>query len=128
LTSRDGLFRPRAKRNAPALFNPIEPAETNLIAGGNQYLRECSGCHGGPSAPVRHPNQLNPPAPQFSVEGTEYTEAQIFWAAKHGIRWTEMNTSRYWDSDEELWKMAAFIKRMNTLSPGVRNELARAGP
>ena len=37
-----------------------------------------------------------------------------------------MNTNRYWDSDEELWRMTAFIKHMNTLSPTVRNELAKA--
>jgi thiosulfate dehydrogenase len=114
------------KRNAPAVSNPIEPSEDNLIAGGKQYLGECSGCHGGPGAPVKYPNQLNPPGPQFSIEGTAYTEAQVFWVAKHGIRWTGMNTNRYWDSDEELWKMAAFIKHMDTLSPRVRNELAKA--
>ncbi len=114
------------KRNAPAASIPIEPTEDNLIAGGKQYPGECSGCHGAPAAPIKHPDQLNPPAPQFPIEGTAYTEAQVFWVAKHGIRWTGMNTSRYWDSDEELWRMAAFIKHMNTLSPRVKNELAKA--
>lgn len=114
------------RRNAPAVSNPIEPTEDNLIAGGKQYLGECSGCHGAPGAPVKHPDQLNPPAPQFPIEGTAYTEAQVFWVAKHGIRWTGMYSSRYWDSDEELWKMAAFVKHMDTLSPRVRNELAKA--
>ena len=63
------------KREAPAISNPVEPTEDNLIAGGKQYLGECSGCHGTPAAPVKHQDQLNPPAPQFSIEGTAYTEA-----------------------------------------------------
>lgn len=29
---------------------------------------------------------LNPPAPQLPEVGTEYSEAQVFWVAKHGIR------------------------------------------
>jgi hypothetical protein len=50
---------------------------------------------------------------------TEYTEAQVFSVEKHGIRRTGMFANGLWDSDEKLWKAAAFIKRIQSLPPAV---------
>jgi hypothetical protein len=55
--------------------------------------------------------------------GTEYTEAQVFWVAKHGIRRAGMFANGKWDSDQKLWTIAAFIKRMNTLPEPVNEAL-----
>lgn len=113
------------RRNAPALSNPVQPTDENLIAGGKQYLGECAGCHGTPGKQQKFPSGLYPPVPQLPTEGTEYTEAQVFWVAKHGIRRTGMFSNGLWDSDQELWTMAAFIKRMNNLPQHVKNELEK---
>ena len=113
------------RRNAPQLSNPVQPTDENLIAGGKQYLGECAGCHGRPGKQRRFPSGLNPPVPQLPTEGTEYTEAQIFWVAKHGIRRTGMFSNGLWDSDQELWTLAAYIKRMNNLPQHVKEELEK---
>ena len=63
--------------------------EDNLIAGGKIYLNECAGCHGAPGKP-NEPDSLNPAGPRLAQIGTTYSEAQIFWVAKHGIRRTGM--------------------------------------
>lgn len=113
------------RRNAAQISNPVQPTEENLIAGGRQYLGECAGCHGTPGKPNKFPGVLNPEAPQFPTQGTEYTEAQVFWVAKHGIRQTGMFANGIWDSDQELWRIAAYIKRMNDLPLHVQDELAK---
>ena len=113
------------KRHAPQVANPILPTDENLIAGGKQYLGECAGCHGTPGKPDRFPHSLFPDAPQFPVTGTAYSEAQVFWVAKHGIRHSGMFVNGLWDSDEELWRLAAYIKRMNSLPEHVQEELAK---
>jgi mono/diheme cytochrome c family protein len=113
------------RRHAPDVQNPIPPTDDNLIAGGKQYRGECSGCHGTPGKPDRFPHSLFPDAPQFPVVGTAYSEAQVFWVAKHGIRHSGMFVNGLWDSDEELWRLAAYIKRMNALPPHVQEELAK---
>lgn len=113
------------RRNAAQISNPVSPTDENLIAGGKQYLGECAGCHGTPGKPNKFPASLNPEAPQFPTEGTEYTEAQVFWVAKHGIRRTGMFANGIWDSDQELWRIAAYIKRMNSLPQRVQDELAK---
>jgi mono/diheme cytochrome c family protein len=113
------------RRNAPQLSNPIPPTDDNLIAGGKQYLGECAGCHGTPGKVPKFPSGLNPPVPQLPEIGTEYSEAQIFWVAKHGIRRTGMFSNGLWDSDKELWTLAAFIKRIKNLPPHVQEELQK---
>jgi len=112
-------------RNAPELASPVPPTDVNLITGGKMYLDQCAGCHGTPGKQRKYPDGLNPPVPQLPTVGTEYTESQVFWVAKHGIRRTGMFSNGLWDSDEELWALAAYIKRMNHLPPHVQEELAK---
>ena len=107
--------------HAPEIPNPYSPTDPNLIVGGKIHLSECSGCHGdlepgkGGSAAA-----LIPAPPQFSSVGSDFTEAQIFWVAKHGIRRSGMFVNGQWDSDDRLWQVSAFIKRIRSLPPNVR--------
>jgi mono/diheme cytochrome c family protein len=110
------------RRQAPNLANPIPANEDNLIAGGKIYLSECSGCHGTPGK-TNEPDSLNPAAPRLAQVGTEYSEAQIFWVAKHGIRRSGMFANGVWDSDQKLWSVAGYIYRMRNLPPRVAQEI-----
>ena len=113
------------RRRAPEIANPIPPTDENLIAGGKSYLGGCAGCHGTPGKPEAPGDELYPPIPQLPSAGTEYTEAQIFWVAKHGIRRTGMFANGKFYSDQDLWMMTAFTKRIRDLPPHVREELAK---
>ena len=113
------------RRNAPELTSPVPPTDVNLITGGKMYLEQCAGCHGTPGKQRKDPSGLNPPVPQLPEVGTEYTESQVFWVAKHGIRRTGMFSNGLWDSDEELWALAGYIKRMQHLPSHVQEELAK---
>jgi len=111
------------RREAPEMRNPVEPTDQNLIAGGKMYLNECAGCHGTPGKPEESGDSLYPPIPQLPTVGTEYTEAQVFWVAKHGIRRAGMFANGKWDSDQKLWTIAAYIKRMQVAPPAVQEAL-----
>lgn len=112
------------RREAPAIPNPFPPTEEILIAGGKMYLNECAGCHGSLATPDEFPGALFPAAPSLPAVGTEFTESQVFWVAKHGVRRAGMFANGMWDSDEKLWKVAAFIKRIRSLPPSVSAALA----
>ena len=117
------------RRHAPEIPNPVQPTNENLIAGGKMYLGECGGCHGTPGkAEDETGDSLYPPIPQFPKVGTEYSEAQIFWVAKHGIRRSGMFVNGQWDSDERLWQVSAFIKRIRSLTPNVRTAVLAPTP
>jgi mono/diheme cytochrome c family protein len=113
------------RRQAPETPNPVQPTDENLIAGGKIYQGECSGCHGTPGKVRKEADSLNPSAPQFPEVGTQYSEAQIFWVAKHGIRRSGMFANGVWDSDQKLWTAAAYIYRMKNLSPKVTGEIEK---
>jgi mono/diheme cytochrome c family protein len=113
------------RRHAPELPNPVPLTDENLIAGGRMYVNECSGCHGAPGKPEESGDSLYPPVPQLAIHETSLTEAQIFWVAKHGIRLSGMFANGKWDSDQKLWTVAAYIKRISSLPQHVRDELAK---
>ena len=119
-----GSVHASVRRRAPEMPNPVPPTDENLIAGGKIYLGECSGCHGTPGKPAE-PESLYPPVPQLPTAGTDYTEAQIFRVAKHGIRMSGMFINGKWDSDQKLWTVAGYIKRIKALPPRVQEELAK---
>lgn len=114
------------RRHAPEVTNPIRPTEENLIAGGKIYLNECSGCHGTPDIPRKEADSLYPAAPRLAEVGTEYSEAQIFWVAKHGVRRTGMFANGVWDNDQKLWTVAAYISRIRNLPSKVSDEIQKA--
>lgn len=111
------------RREAPEIRNPMEPTDENLIRGGKMYLNECAGCHGEPGHAHTLPDPLSPAAPHFPSVGTDLSESQVFWVAKHGIRRTGMFAHGVWHDDQKLWEVAAFIKRMNTLPAAVKQTL-----
>lgn len=111
------------RRHAPEQPNPIPPTNENLVAGGRLYANNC-GCHGTLGKTSEDfDDSLYPPVPQFPKIGTEYSEAQIFWIAKHGVRRTGMFANGKWMADKDLWTLAAFIKRIKELPPSVRTAL-----
>ena len=114
------------RRRAAGVPNPVEPTDDNLIAGAKFYLDGCAGCHGTPGKPENGKGAvLFPIIPELPVVGTKYTEAQIFWVAKHGIRRSGMFANGVYAKDSDLWAVAAYIKRMNSLSPAVQEAVAK---
>jgi mono/diheme cytochrome c family protein len=108
------------RRSAPKVENPLPQGDETLISGGKLYLNDCVGCHGEPGkSPSEFGATFYPPAPQFARMGTEYSEAQVFWVAKHGIRRTGMAAQASSYTDQQLWTLTAFIARIRNLSPTV---------
>jgi Cytochrome C oxidase, cbb3-type, subunit III len=57
-------------------------------------------------------------APQLAKDGVEDDpEAVSFWKVKHGIRFTAMPSFAPTLQDEQIWKIAMFLKRMDKLPP-----------
>lgn len=113
-------------REAPEQPNPVQPTNENLIAGARMFISNCSGCHGSPLRPHEDlSSSLFPPIPQLARVGTDLSEAQVFWVAKHGIRRSGMFANEKFYPDQDLWTMAAFVKRMANLPPEVREALAK---
>lgn len=107
------------RRNAPKTQNPFPPTDENLIAGGILYVNGCAGCHGRPAKTPRagQPEYSRPP--KFAQFTPAYSEPEMFWIIKHGVRRTGMSAYGPFYSEKEMWNLAAFVKRMQNLSPTV---------
>jgi thiosulfate dehydrogenase len=107
-----------ADKHKPAVDNPTKLDAENLTAGAKEYEEHCAFCHGGAKAKVSPmQNKFNPPVPQLIAKVPEDPDNWLFWVTKHGVRMTGMPS---WDgimSDEEIWKVVAFLKHSDKLPP-----------
>ncbi len=112
-----------ADKHKPAATNPTALTAANLTEGATEYEEHCAFCHGGAKAtisPMR--DKFNPPVPQLVNRIPHDDDAWLFWVTKHGVRMTGMPT---WDgvlSDEEIWKVVAFIKHSDKLPAETQTE------
>jgi mono/diheme cytochrome c family protein len=87
-------------------------------AGAGPYAEMCAPCHGAPgverSAMGRGLNPL-PPTPADLVG--RWTPAQLFWITKHGIRMTGMPAWGQSHTDDQIWEIVAFVRRLPAMTP-----------
>ena len=97
--------------NAPKL------SQADVLEGGSHFKGVCQACHGGPGAePEEFAAGMNPKPPNLAEAGQEWTVPEIFWIAKNGIRMSAMPAFGKTDEDDELWKIAAFVKQLPKVS------------
>jgi mono/diheme cytochrome c family protein len=107
-----------ADKHKPAMDNPTPITAANLTEGAKEYEEHCAFCHGGAKAkisPMR--DKFSPPVPQLVDQVPHDPDNWLFWVTKHGVRMTGMPS---WDgimSDEEIWKVIAFLKHTDKLPP-----------
>jgi hypothetical protein len=84
-------------------------------------------CHGAPGIPATEiAKGLNPPPPSLGSEESDTPDGELFWVTKHGIRLTSMPAFGPTHTDEEIWKIVAFVRHLPDLTPEERNSLREA--
>jgi len=97
--------------------------EDAVVEGGKLYVEGCAGCHGDLGRTFREDRDHFPPVPQLPHVGTQYSEPQLYWIVKHGIRMTGMSAYGPLYSEKQLWSLAAFLHRINHLTPEVVDKI-----
>jgi mono/diheme cytochrome c family protein len=92
--------------------------QAKILMGTEHFADHCAICHGAPGVPkgdIAH--GLYPQPPDLAVTSKRYTDADLFWIVKHGIKMTGMPG---WadHGDDELWATVAFLKKL----PGMTTE------
>ena len=110
-------------RHASEETNPFPLNEDTLKAGVDTYKAMCARCHSTPDGDASvYGNSFYPPAPKLPEGMAEYTDSQIFWLIKHGIRNTGMPGWGSMLSDEEIWGVVSLLKNSQDLPPSVEAE------
>lgn len=106
------------KASAKGLIAPTL-SQADVLEGGSHFKGMCQACHGGPDAePEEFAAGMNPKPPNLVEAGQEWSVPEIFWIAKNGVRMSGMPAFDKTDEDEELWKVAAFVKQLPKVSAG----------
>ena len=106
-------------REAPKGENPVKLDDANLVAGIKLYASDCAVCHGAADGKPSHiASGLYQRAPQLAKHGVEDDEdGENYWKIAHGIRMTGMPGFSKSLTDDEIWKIALFLKNMDKLPP-----------
>lgn len=111
------------KRHAPDTKTPTPATDANLLEASKLYKTNCASCHGDPGDPKPVVgSSFYPPAPRFMEEVPDMPENENFYLIKHGIRFTGMPGWGNIVSDDQIWKLTAFLSRMGKLPPSVDQE------
>ena len=115
------------ERHAAHLNNPVPPTDENLIAGLKIYTMNCALCHGDVD---RKPSPLAksfyPPPPSLILDPSDDPEWHVFYVIHNGVRYTGMPA---WDkalSEADIWKVTAFLTRIEKLPPAVQDYWKKA--
>jgi mono/diheme cytochrome c family protein len=108
-TARIRSIKAHAARIAapPGLDDPAK-----LLIGTEHYASHCALCHGAPGVPKGDIAQgMYPSPPELAGAARRYSDAELFWILKHGIKMTGMPA---WSdhNDAELWATVAFLKKL----------------
>jgi thiosulfate dehydrogenase len=115
--------RASVRRSAARVSRPQAANDEDIVAGGKLYVLGCQGCHGDLGGPFQENLDLYPAPPELPHMGTKYSEPELYWIVKHGVRMTGMSAYGPFYSEKELWSLAAFLRRIDKLPPGMLEKI-----
>ena len=107
--------------DVPPLRNP-----SLVIKGAGAYDLTCRPCHGSPD--LRHPRvarAMLPSPPYLGDIAAERSARELFYVAKHGIKFTGMPAWPAQSRDDEVWAIVAFLLELPKLDPAAYRGLVR---
>ena len=118
--ARDRSIEERASQEK----NPYAGDPAAIAAGLDHYHVNCVMCHGAPGVEAYELSKgLNPPAPSLGKGAKDMSDGELFWIIKHGVRMTPMPAFGPTQTDEEIWKIVAFIRHLPNLTAQERDSL-----
>jgi mono/diheme cytochrome c family protein len=101
----------------------IPPALTDMQAsiteGDKLFGTECSECHGDNGRrPTDAGRWMYPRAADLgSVEVQNYSDRELFWIVKNGVRLSGMPAFGRVESDEHIWNLVHFVRTLPNANP-----------
>ncbi len=107
---------------------PLDKLEM-LQTGAAHFQEMCAQCHG---APGKEPDEIAkglwPKAPDLGKAAPHWSAAQLFWITKHGIKFSAMPAWGPTHSDDKIWDIIAFLRKLPNLSPTEYQQLQANAP
>lgn len=106
------------ERHAPRINNPVAATDENLIDGMKIYTMNCALCHGTMDMkPSVLEHSMYPQPPQLLLDPLDDPEWHIYFAIRTGVRYAGMPAWNKALSEQDMWKVTAFLSRVDKLPP-----------
>jgi mono/diheme cytochrome c family protein len=95
--------------------NPVADTKENVAEGQGHFGHHCQVCHGydGQNTGVPFAENMSPPVADLaSKEIQAYTDGQLKWIIKNGIKPSGMPAWPDDPTDDEQWKIVLFIRHL----------------
>lgn len=96
----------------------VAPTDSASLARGFHEVDEmCITCHGAPGIePTAIGQGMNPEPPDLGEAADEFSDGQLFWIVKHGIKLAGMPAFGPTHSDSTLWGIVGAMRQMRGMS------------
>ncbi|MBS7699937.1 MULTISPECIES: c-type cytochrome [unclassified Chelatococcus] len=93
--------------------------------GAGHFHAGCAYCHGTPGSSVPLvAAQMLPPPPALEDKVGTWTDGELFWIVKHGLKYAGMPAFPSVERDDEIWAVVAFLRRFPELDRTAYRKLA----
>lgn len=100
-------------RSRAATVNQPAVGEEALPEGASSYRSMCVSCHGAPGIePDALAEGLHPQPPRLAEKAGKWSNAELFWIVKHGIKMTGMPAYGPTHDDKALWPIVLFVAKL----------------
>ncbi|MGY3622520.1 c-type cytochrome [Bradyrhizobium sp. USDA 10063] len=94
--------------------------------GAGHFDGGCAPCHGSPGEPSNPTvERMLPPPPSLSQAASSWSDAELFWIVKNGIKYTGMPSWVALEREDEVWAMVAFLRALPGMRADEYRKLAR---
>lgn len=93
------------------------------------YSVACTTCHGAPGRGADPWMVTSPQAPLLVQTASKWSDEELYWIIKNGIKMTGMPALGPTHKDEHLWAIAAFVRQLPSMTAAEYHAMAqRAQP
>lgn len=114
-TMENAVHRAARDITPPEGTDLLDPALAERAFG--HYSVACTTCHGAPGVGPSPWMVTNPPSPLLVETAGRWTDGELYWIIKHGIKMTGMPALGPTHADHDLWAIAAFVRQLPTMTP-----------
>ena len=110
----------RSLERAAANVKAPEDLDSDALVkeGAAHYAKVCVVCHLAPGVDSTGTRAgLNPRPPRLSRSVTDMSAGELFWITRHGAKMTGMPAWGPSHSDDEIWAIVAFVRKLPGMTP-----------
>jgi mono/diheme cytochrome c family protein len=108
-----------AWRSRKGIPSPPGNLQASIEEGDKVYATDCTMCHGSDGrTPTDNGRWMYPRASDLtSRDVQEYSDRELFWIVKNGIRFSGMPAFGKVESDDHIWNLVHYVRTLRASGP-----------